>query len=389
MRSPFSGKVRRAMMPLKLAPAADISTRKAERGDIDALIELEHRVFSTDRLSRGSLRRFLKSPTAEVLVAQAGGKLAGTAIVLFRPRSVVARLYSIAVAPHMGGRGIGPMLLAAAEAAAVARGCRAMRLEVHLANHAAISRYRKSGYKEFGRFRQYYEDGGDALRFEKRLTPDLPALKAAPPYFHQTTEFTCGPACIMMALAWADRKFKPAPAFELELWREATTIVMGSGLGGCEPFGMAVALKRRGLEPEIYVSRAGPYFLDTTRSADKRRVMQLAQGEFRRAAKALDIPSHLTPVNESVLMRAFDAGSVAIVLVSGYHMVPRGKPHWIFAFGRDGRHVLMHDPAAIRDDQGMAAAAETYAVPWTAFERVTHLGRERLSAAIVIRKGPS
>src|SRR6516165_8172484 len=149
------------------------------------------------------------------------------------------------------------------------------------------------------------------------------------------------------------------------------------------------ALKRRGLEPEVYVSRPGPYFLDTAKSADKRRAMQVTQLAFQREAKALDIPSHLTPVNESVLMRAFDAGSVVIVLVSGYHMVPRGKPHWIFAFGRDGRHVLMHDPAAIRDDQGMAAAAETYAVPWTALERVTHLGRERLSAAIVIRKGPS
>jgi hypothetical protein len=88
-------------------------------------------------------------------------------------------------------------------------------------------------------------------------------------------------------------------------------------------------------------------------------------------------------------MAAFDAGSVAIVLVSGYHMVARGKPHWIFAFGRDGRHVLMHDPAAIRDDQGMAAAAETYAVPWSELERVIHVGRERLSAAIVIRKGSS
>ena len=164
---------------------------------------------------------------------------------------------------------------------------------------------------------------------------------------------------------------------------------MSSGPGGCDPYGMAVALKRHGLEPELYVSRPGPYFLDTAKSADRRRVMQVTQLEFQREAKALAIPSHLTPVNESVLMRAFDAGSVVIVLVSGYHMVPRGKPHWIFAFGRDGRHVLMHDPAAIRDDQGMAAAAETYAVPWTAFERVTHLGRERLSAAIVIRKGPA
>jgi hypothetical protein len=191
---------------------------------------------------------------------------------------------------------------------------------------------------------------------------------------------------MMMALAWADRTFEPAPAFEFQLWREATTIFTGSGPGGCEPYGMAVALTRHGLRPEIHASRPGPYFLDTV-SAEKRRVMELTQGEFVRQAQALAIPSYMTPVNESVLMRAFDAGSVAIVLVSGYHMVPRGKPHWIFAFGRDGRHVFMHDPAALRDDQGMAAAPETYAVPWTAFERVTYLGRERLSAAIVIRKG--
>jgi ribosomal protein S18 acetylase RimI-like enzyme len=406
LQPPFVGKATRAVrgggktdilpgMPSNLAhaPVVDVRTRKALPGDVDALTELEQRVFATDRLSRRSLRRFLTAPSAEVIVAEQGEQLAGTAIVLFRPRSVVARLYSIAVAPHMGGRGVAPMLLEAAEAAALARGCRAIRLEVHQTNHAAISRYRKSGYREFGRHHRYYEDGGDALRFEKRLVPNIAALKAAPPYFHQTTEFTCGPACMMMALAWAaspvDRKLQPAPAFEFELWREATTIFGGSGPGGCDPYGMALALKRRGLAPEIYVSRTGPYFLDTVTSADKRRVMRVTQLHFQREAKALDIPSHMTPVNESVLMRAFDAGSVAIVLVSGYHMVPRGKPHWIFAFGRDGRHVLMHDPAAIRDDKGMAAAAETYAVPWTAFERVTHLGRERLSAAIVIRKGPS
>ena len=69
----------------------------------------------------------------------------------------------------MSGRGVGPMLLAAAEEAALARDCRSIRLEVHETNHAAIARYRKSGYREFGRLRRYYEDGGDALRFEKRL----------------------------------------------------------------------------------------------------------------------------------------------------------------------------------------------------------------------------
>jgi len=367
-----------------------LRVRAAERADIDALMELEHRVFATDRLSRRSLTRFLKSRTARVLVAEEeSGRLAGTAIVLFRARSAVARLYSIAVAPHIGGRGVGPMLLAAAEREAMARDRTSIRLEVHETNHAAISRYRKSGYREFGRHAGYYEDGGAALRFEKRLLPDIDALKAPPPYFHQTTDFTCGPACIMMALAWADPSFRPPPAFEFQLWRESTTIFMASGPGGCEPYGMAVTLKRHGLAPEIHVSRPGPYFLDTAKSADRRRVMEVTQADFRRQAKALDIPSHLTRASESVFMRAFDAGNVAIVLVSGYHMVRRGLPHWVFAFGRNARHVLMHDPAAIRDDQGMAAAPETYAVPWTAFERMTRIGREGLSAAIVIRKGPS
>jgi ribosomal protein S18 acetylase RimI-like enzyme len=361
--------------------------RAATSDDLAALVELEQRVFATDRLSRRSLQRLLKSPAATVLVAQENAHLVGTAIVLFRRGSMVARLYSIAVAPHASGRGIAPLLLQAAETAALARHCHSMRLEVHTTNHAAISRYRKSGYREFGRLRSYYEDGGDALRFEKRLVADTAGLRNAPPYFYQTTDFTCGPACIIMALAWADRRFKPAPAFEFQLWREATTICTGAGPGGCEPYGMALTLKRHGLKPEIYVSRSGYYFLDTVQSADKRRVMEITQAEYQREARGLDIPTHLTPVGESVLMGAFDAGHVAIVLVSGYHMIPRGRPHWIFAFGREGQHVLMHDPAAIRNDQGMTGAAETYAVPWPAFERVIGLGRERLTAAIVIRKG--
>ena len=167
------------------AQCNSVSVRVAAVGDLDALMALEHRVFSTDRLSRRSLRHFLQSPTAVVLVAQDSGSLpqgthprgasqgtlAGTAIVLFRPRSAAARLYSIAVAPHMSGRGVAPMLLAAAEDAARMRGCTSIRLEVHVTNHPAISRYRKSGYQEFGRRRAYYEDGGDALRFQKPIAP--------------------------------------------------------------------------------------------------------------------------------------------------------------------------------------------------------------------------
>jgi len=368
-------------------PPCSIIARTASLADLKAVLSLENKVFASDRLSRRSVRRFLASPRAAVLVAETGGGLCGAAVVLVRSTSDVARLYSIAVDPDCAGRGAGQALLAAAEEAASARDCQYLRLEVHENNARAISLYRKAGYREFGRHHEYYQDRGHALRFEKRLSPQLGGLAGAPPYFHQNTEFTCGPACLLMALAWADRAFAPSPAMEFRLWREATTIFMSNGPGGCEPFGMAVALKRRGLSPEIFVSRPGPYFLDTVRSAEERQVVRVVQEDFAEEAKALGLAVHLTNADESVVMPALESGAAAIALLSGHHMTPKGQPHWVFVFGREGRFVLVHDPATPRDGHDRALAPETYAVPWGAFMRMTRCGRDHLGATILIRKG--
>jgi len=148
-----------------------VRLRPAAAADLDALLALEHAAFATDHLSRRSFRRFLASPHASMTVAEHAGKLAGYVLVLFRSTSAVARLYSIAVAAGAAGRGIGPMLLAAAEQSALRRGCARLRLEVHEGNAPAIRRYRKAGYRLFGHHRNYYGDRGNALRFEKQLAP--------------------------------------------------------------------------------------------------------------------------------------------------------------------------------------------------------------------------
>ena len=153
---------------VRSSPAAKL--RRGGIRDLDALVELEQAAFTTDMLSRQSFRRFLTASTATLLVAEAGGAMAGYVLVLYRPRSKIARLYSIAVAPRIGGRGVGPLLLAAAESAAWRHGGRVMRLEVHAHNTRAIARYEKTGYRLFGRYRAYYDDRADALRFDKALS---------------------------------------------------------------------------------------------------------------------------------------------------------------------------------------------------------------------------
>jgi ribosomal protein S18 acetylase RimI-like enzyme len=365
------------------AAAPEVHLRPAVPADLDAMIELEQQAFTTDRISRRAFKRLLTSPSVAAIAAERDGRPVGYALVLFRNNSSVARLYSIAVNAHAGGRGIGTALLQAAEAAALEHGRSVLRLEVKESNARAIARYQKSGYRRFGTHHQYYEDGEHALRFEKRLTP--PLRQPAPPYFHQTTEFTCGPACMLMALAWADPSFQPEPALEFKLWREATTIYTTSGPGGCDPFGLAVTLKHHGVEPELHVSRDGPYFIELARSADRRRVIKVTQDEFRREADLLRIPIHLAPLTESALIKKFETGAVAIVLVNGYRMLRRHVPHWVFAFGHEGRHILLHDPAARRDEHGKALERETFAISPSEFERMSRFGE--LRAAVVIRKG--
>jgi ribosomal protein S18 acetylase RimI-like enzyme len=147
-----------------------VHIRRGKPADLDALWDIENRVFETDRMSRRSLQRLLASPSAVAMVAQSGGAIAGVALVLFRSTSRIARLYSLAVAPKHTGRGIAAALMAAAEKAARSRQCQWLRLEVHEKNQGAIKVYRKAGYHEFGRHHQYYQDRGHALRFEKKLT---------------------------------------------------------------------------------------------------------------------------------------------------------------------------------------------------------------------------
>ena len=104
-----------------------------------------------------------------MIVAKFGETLAGYALVAVRKGGKTARLYSLAVDPKQGRRGVGRALLQACERYARARDLSALRLEVRYDNASAIALYEKMGYRQFGQYEGYYADGGAALRFEKRL----------------------------------------------------------------------------------------------------------------------------------------------------------------------------------------------------------------------------
>lgn len=146
-----------------------IAVRRAELIDLDAIVAVEESSFDGDVMSRRSLRRYIDAPAAMMQVATVDGVVAGYALTSLTRGRRAARLFSIAVSSHFGRRGLGRILLIAAEDAERARGAKALRLEVRRDNHAAAALYRKSGYELFDEMADYYEDGEAALRFEKTL----------------------------------------------------------------------------------------------------------------------------------------------------------------------------------------------------------------------------
>lgn len=141
--------------------------RDAVAADLPELLRLEAQ-FPGDRLSRRQLRYHLTRPGRALRVLPTADRLAGYALLLL-PAGRPARLYSIVVDAAARGAGIGARLLADAEDCARRLGADRLRLEVRADNAAAQALYRAAGYRPFGVHRGYYDDGGDALRFERAL----------------------------------------------------------------------------------------------------------------------------------------------------------------------------------------------------------------------------
>lgn len=145
--------------------------RRAKARDAAALDALERACFTQDRQSPRSLRYLLARACSEVWYVPGEGAdgWRGGMILLLRTRSRVVRVYSIAVSPAARGQGIGQQLLAQAERRARVLGCDRLRSEIRRDNTPSRKLFESAGYIAFARTPDYYEDGMEAVRYEKRL----------------------------------------------------------------------------------------------------------------------------------------------------------------------------------------------------------------------------
>ncbi len=358
--------------------------RCATLDDIPALLAVETCCFTSDRLSRRSFRHLLSRGNAVALLDEHDGRLRGYVLLLFSRSASIARLYSIAVHPDFARCGVGARLLEVAETAALERDCVSMRLEIRRDNPASLALFRRHGYRQFKEVPDYYEDQMAALRFEKRLAPHLKAELVTVPYYQQTLDFTCGPAALMMAMKALDPMIDLNRSLELRLWREATTIFMTSGHGGCGPYGLALSAYRRGFDLEIHVNEDGIFLVDSVRSPEKKEVMRLVQEDWIEELRHLPVLLHRGSLSVDELRQKGEAGGIPLVLISSYRIYGERFPHWVVVTGFDDHYIYVHDPLVNIDQGATIADSVNLPIPHREFQRMARYGKAAQKAVLIL-----
>ena len=361
--------------------------RNAQLTDLDELVALEKSCFETDRLSRRSFKHWLTTEHRALLVAEVAKAVAGYILIIYHPGTRLARIYSIAVYLQHRGLGLAKQLMLAGEEAANVNGRLYLRLEVSVDNTPAIKLYETLGYQKFGIYRDYYQDHKDALRFQKRIRRYRDTLQhRSVHWLRQTTPFTCGPAALMMAMHGINRTYQPSQEEEINLWREATTIFMTSGHGGCHPIGLALAAKRRNFSVEVWINQTSTLFIDSVRNEEKKQVVELVDNCFKRQAEEDGINIHFANINQDALITAFKAGAIPLILISTFLMDRKKAPHWVVMSGFDDDCLYMHDSDP---DDGRQSEIDCQFIPIARedFDRMSCFGKNRLRTAVIIWPG--
>lgn len=133
----------------------DVLIRGMSSADMPAVLAIEYESYSVP-WSEATFRGLLRRRDAEMIVAEAAGRIIGYAI--FWTVLDQSELGNVAVTGAWRGQGIGQRLVADVLRRADQRGVREIFLEVRPSNTSARRLYERLGFTQVGRRRNYYQE---------------------------------------------------------------------------------------------------------------------------------------------------------------------------------------------------------------------------------------
>ncbi|MEE1798432.1 MULTISPECIES: peptidase C39 family protein [unclassified Streptomyces] len=207
------------------------------------------------------------------------------------------------------------------------------------------------------------------------------AVPAAPPYYGQTTHFTCGAVTALVAQAHAGALPRESldRTAELTLWRDATNFP------ACEPVGLGLAVRRAwpSSPVTIFLDVDRPVLLDHLTESERewRAVLQRAS---RRGAGETGVPIDSRHLPPTAIRSAIGRREHVLLLVSLAAMQGFDVPHWVLCHGAVPGAVVIEDPWANAATGDTWVDAHLLPVPDASLDAMSLISSDRFRGAVII-----
>lgn len=223
-----------------------------------------------------------------------------------------------------------------------------------------------------------------AIYSERQLRNDGATTNSKTPIYTQTTGFTCGSASLMMAFAGLDPSSGMDRHLEMIMWREATTVVSMDGPGGCDPYGLALAVASRGYGVRVFMSTSETILIDRGNTEAKRELMKFVQTDFKSRVLESGIKVEDRAFTIAELRDAITGGAIAVVLIDQQETHGRTAPHWVVAHAVNEEFFLVNDPWFEANAFETSADVVDLPIRHAMFERMAWYGEPAYRAALII-----
>jgi hypothetical protein len=189
-------------------------------------------------------------------------------------------------------------------------------------------------------------------------------MKFKIPYYVQSAEFTCGPACVLMIFKLFDPHLKLNRTLEFEVWRQCNMI----GVKGSDPFGMSVPLLDAGYEVHLATQRRRMIDTDLWRSrlrehsftAEDVRLAVFGIAENRKRALGCGLTVEYRRLTVERVARSCSEGFIPIALVHMGVVHQLDIPHWVVVADVGEDHVTFNDPYPPKGGKNICVSREEF-----------------------------
>ncbi|MFI1016634.1 peptidase C39 family protein [Streptomyces sp. NPDC020965] len=206
-------------------------------------------------------------------------------------------------------------------------------------------------------------------------------VTTTPPYYGQTTHFTCGAVTALVAQAHAGTLEWEAldRQAELTLWRDATNFP------ACEPVGLGVAVHRAwpSSPVKVHLDAEQPVLLDHYPEND-REWRALLQGASRKDAERTGVPIDPHRLSLSAVRESIGRREHVLLLLSLAEMQGFDVPHWVLCHGVVPGAIVIEDPWTNATTGDTWVDAHLLPVPDSSLDMMSVLSPEGFRGAVTI-----